>query len=126
MAENVKTLDEIMEGRFIRRVMQQEGQAIDKVQVKYIRGHNFKNPDWITMRRFKATENALEYAQKLKGRFVDMKRIRQGIGKNKTLKTKKNHPIYNKIMYGHLNNIIRELKFGYTDAVKEEMRKLEQ
>lgn len=26
---------------------------------------------------------------------------------------------------GHYNNIVKEMKFGFTDAVKEELRKME-
>jgi hypothetical protein len=120
-----KTVDEIMEGRFIKRVLQDTSKDIDQVQVKYMTTHGFENPDWYSARSFNATESALEFAQKIKGRFVDMKKIMKGRGENKKQQRKKNHPIYNKVMYGHYNNVVRELKFGYTDAIKEEMRKLE-
>jgi hypothetical protein len=56
-----------------------------------------------------------------KHRFVDMKTIQTDKGKKK----KKNHPIYNKIIWEHYNNVIRELSFGFTEAAKEELRKLE-
>jgi hypothetical protein len=120
-----KTVDEIMEGRFIKRVLQDTSKDIDQVQVKYMTTHGFENPDWYSALSFNATESALEFAQKIKGRFVDMKKIMKGRGENKKQQRKKNHPIYNKVMYGHYNNVVRELKFGYTDAIKEEMRKLE-
>jgi hypothetical protein len=51
-----------------------------------------------------------------------MKKISAGMAKHK----KKSHPIYNKIVWGHYNNIVRELAYGYTDAVKAEMRSLEE
>jgi len=35
---------------------------------------------------------------------------------------KKRHAIHNKIIYGHLNNIAREVSVGYTDAVIEELK----
>ena len=50
-----------------------------------------------------------------------MKTIQTDKGKKK----KKNHPIYNKIIWEHYNNVIRELSFGFTEAAKEELRKLE-
>lgn len=126
MPQEALTLDEIMQGRFIKRVLTDASKDIDLAQVKYMTGHDFKDPDWYSSRSFTATESALEFAQKIKGRFVDMKKIMKGRGKNKTKKPKKNHPIYNRIIFGHYNNIVRELKYGYTDAVKEEMKKLEE
>ncbi|MES2484537.1 MAG: hypothetical protein V4581_01115 [Bacteroidota bacterium] len=120
--DEAKTLDEIMEGRFIKRVMTTAAQDIDAAQVKYMGAHGFENTDWFTDRHFKPSESALEYSQKLKHRFVDMKFISKGMEKHK----KKSHPVYNKIIWGHYNNIIRELAYGYTEAVKEEMRNLEE
>lgn len=121
MAE-AKTLDEILEGRFIKRVMTTTAQDIDAAQVQYMDAHGFENTDWFTDRQFTPSESALEYTQKLKHRFVDMKTISAGGERHK----KKSHPVYNKIIFGHYNNIIRELKYGFTDAVKEELRTLEE
>ena len=123
MAE-VKTLDQILEGRFIKRVLKTAGDDMNLAQVKYMDSHGLGQSDLKTNRSFTASESALEYTQRLKHRFIDMKHMTS----QKTEKRikKKNHPIYNKIAYGHYNNIVRELKFGYTDAVKEEMRKLEE
>jgi tRNA-2-methylthio-N6-dimethylallyladenosine synthase len=55
-----------------------------------------------------------------KFRFVDMKKLR---GKNKP--RRKIHPIYNRIIWGHYAQIVKELSFGFTDAIREEMRNLE-
>lgn len=121
MAE-AKTLNEILEGRFIKRVLTTAAQDIDKAQVRYMHGAGFDNPDWFSGRSFEPSESALEYVQRKKHRFVDMKFISKRMARFK----KKSHPIYNKIMYGHYNNIVRELKYGFTDAVKEELRQLEE
>lgn len=123
MADSEKTLDEIMQGRFIRRVLRQESKDINQVQVRYMSGKKF-SADTVNSRSFKVEDNALAYAQKYKHRFMDMKHIRKG--KRKQRVKKKAHPIYNKILYGHYNNIVRELKYGYTDAAKEELKKLEE
>jgi len=121
MESNEKTLNDVLEGRFIRRTMQAAATDINVAQVKYMGSHGFSNPNWITGRTFNATENALNYAQFLKHRFVDMKKISKKMKQYK----KKSHPIYNRIIWGHYNNIIRELSFGFTEAIKEELRGLE-
>ncbi|MFP9114285.1 hypothetical protein ACLI1A_10090 [Flavobacterium sp. RHBU_3] len=126
MAKPEQNHDDILQGRLIKRVLVTEVKEIDQAQVKYIAGKGFKNPDWLSARVFNVENNQLEYKQRLKHRFVDMKRIMKGKGKAKTKKPKKNHPIYNRIIWGHYNNVVRELKYGYTDAVKEEMKKLEE
>jgi len=122
MTDQEKHLNEVLEGRFIKRVMSEESQDINLAQIKYMDSHGFSNQDWRTGRSFVASETALEYSQLLKVRFVDMKSISAGMAKHK----KKSHPIHNRIVYGHYNNIIREMKYGFTDAVKEELRQLEQ
>lgn len=118
-----KELKDILEGRFIKRVMQTAALDINLAQVKYMNtaGFNAEN-SWYSGRSFEATESGLQVAQMLRHRVVDMKFISPGMGRFK----KKSHPIYNKIMYGHYNNIVRELKYGFTDAIKEELRQLEE
>ena len=115
-------LEEALEGRFIKRVLKETATDIDLAQVKYMDSHGFSNPDWKSARNFTVTESALDYTQKLKHRFVDMKRISRNMKPFK----KKPHPIYNKIIWGHYNNIIRDLQFGFTEAVKAELRTLEE
>ena len=83
-----------------------------------------KQPKDVTpaARGFTATETALEYSQKLKHRFVDMKTRKDSKGNKKR---KAQHPIHNKIVWGHYNNIVHELAHGYTDAVKQELKGIE-
>lgn len=121
MTAQEKQLSEVLEGRFIRRVLTAQAHDIDIAQVKYMSGHGFTNPDWLTGRDFNTSENALDYSQKLKHRFVDMKTRESRKGKQR----KKAHPIHNRIIWGHYNNIVRELAYGFTEAVKEELRTLE-
>ncbi|WP_116787616.1 hypothetical protein [Flavobacterium psychrotrophum] len=121
MAE-AKTLDEILEGRFIQRSLQEYAKDVNAAQVKYMDAHHFSNDGWRSGRKFEVNDNNLLYSQMLKHRFVDMKFISAGMEKHK----KKVHPVYNKIIYGHYNNLIRELKYGFVDAVKEDLRKLEE
>lgn len=122
MATTEKTLDEILQGRFVKRVLQEQSKEINLAQVKYISGHKFGSPHWLAARGFTANESALEYAHRLTHRFVDMKTRQTDKGKKK----KKAHPVHNKIIWGHYNNIVRELSYGYTEAVKEELKGLEE
>jgi hypothetical protein len=114
--------DQILEGRFIRRVMQDSSKDIDQAQRKYMSSRSFENEDWYSGRGFIVTENGLDYTHYKKHRFVDMKTRNTKKGKQR----KKAHPIHNRIIWGHYNNIIKELHFGFTNAVKEELRSLEE
>lgn len=62
-------------------------------------------------------------------RFHDMRRdkipgYRATIfGEEATKKRRRQYHIYNRIVWGHYNNIIRELRFGYNDRVRERLAK---
>lgn len=114
--------DQILEGRFIRRVLQDTAKDIDQAQRSYISGRGFENSDWNTDRGFTVNQNELGYTHLKKHRFVDMKTRTSKSGKNR----KKSHPIHNRIIWGHYNNVIKELHFGFTNAIKEELRNLEE
>lgn len=113
--------DQILEGRFIRRVLQDTAKDIDQAQRKYITGRGFENEDWNSGRGFLVSTDTLDYTHLKKHRFVDMKTRMSSKGKNR----KKSHPIHNRVIWGHYNNVIKELHFGFTNAVKEELRNLE-
>jgi hypothetical protein len=113
--------EQILQGRFIRRVMQDSAKDIDQAQRKYMSSRGFENNDWYSGRGFTVTENGLDYTHLKKHRFVDMKMRTSKKGKTR----KKSHPIHNRIIWGHYNNIIKELHFGFTNAIKEELRNLE-
>lgn len=123
LLENRENLsDQILQGRFIRRVMQDVSKDIDQAQRKYMSSRGFENNDWFSDRGFIVTENGLDYTHLKKHRFVDMKTRNTKKGKVR----KKPHPIHNRIIWGHYNNIIKELHFGFTNAIKEELRNLEE
>lgn len=112
--------DHILRKKFIKRTLTTEGQSILKAQKDRMNEANFTNPNFnktkLDVSDFQATFTFVKLH-----RFVDMKsrKTKRGIIK------KQAYPIYNKIIFGHLNNIIKEISFGYTDAVIEEMKKLE-
>ncbi len=112
---------QILERRFIRRVLQDTSKDIDKAQRSYMSGRGFENNDWYSGRGFVVSENTLGYTHLKKHRFVDMKTRTSKKGRNK----KKSHPVHNRIIWGHYNNVIKELHFGFTNAVKEELRNMQ-
>ncbi len=114
--------DQIQERRFIRRVLQDTSKDIDRAQRSYISSRGFNNPNWNSGRGFTVTKNEMGYTHLKKHRFVDMKTRNSKNGK----KRKKSHPIHNKIIWGHYNNVIKELHFGFTNAIKEELRNIEE
>lgn len=119
VALRAKNADHVLKKRFIKRVLTTEGNAILQEQKKRVQG--FRTPSF-----HKTSMNVTDFSVSLQfaklHRFVDMKTRKTKYGQ---IISKKNHPIYNKIIFGQLNNIISEISFGYTDTVIEEMKKLE-
>ena len=64
--------EEILKGRFIKRVFTETAKDIDKAQSKYISGHGFSNPIFQD-REFVSDNNSLQYTHAKALRFVDMK-----------------------------------------------------
>ncbi|WP_372744271.1 hypothetical protein [Lutibacter sp.] len=118
LEERQKTSNAILEGRFIAKVLNENAQEIDKAITAKISG--FSSSFW-SDRNFAVQNTTLVYTTKLQHRFLDMK-TRQ---KNGTINRKKNYAIHNKPIFGHLNNIIRELNFGFTEAIKNDLTKLD-
>ena len=113
--------DPILERRFIKQTLQDAGTDIDKAQQRLMSSRGFESNDWYSGRSFIASGDSLEYTHLSKHRFVDMKSRTSSKG---TLR-KKNHPVHNRIIWGHYNNIIKELHFGFTHAVQEQLRQIQ-
>lgn len=111
---------DILERRFIRKVLQDVSKDIDTAQRQFLSSRGFENQDWYSERGFAVRENEMAYTHLKKHRFVDMKTRSTKKGKVR----KKQHAIHNKIIWGHYNNVVKELHFGFTHAVQEELRKL--
>ena len=111
---------DILEKRFIKKTLQDVSQDIDKAQRNYMSSRGFENNDWFNDRGFKVSEGQLDYTHLKKHRFVDMKMRDSQKGKRR----KKSHPIHNRILWGHYNNIIKELHFGFTHSVQEQLMKI--
>lgn len=111
LEQRQKTAEAIAKGRFVKHVLSQESKAIDKNVKENMSG--FNSSFW-SQRNFSVTNNKLTYTTLKQHRFVDMKTRLSTAGLSK----KKRHVIHNKPIFGHLNNIIRELNIGFTEAVK--------
>ncbi len=113
--------DAILKGIFVRRELQEEAQDIKADQTSLMQRRGFKTSNFYSKRTMSVDDTALRYDHLAKHRFVDMRRRNTLSGSKK----KKSHPIHNRILYGHANNIVKRLSFGYTSAVIEEMKLLE-
>lgn len=108
------TREAIIEGRFITHVLQGEARELDQDIEKRTSG--FNSPFWKD-RRFTVTGNRLSYQHARGHRFVDI-RTRQS---EKGIRKKRSYQVHNKPIFGHANQIVKEISFGLTDAVKEQM-----
>ena len=112
--------DDVLQGRFVRKVLTETGKDIDQAQSRYMSSRGFSENGW-NDRDFTITDNSLQYSHLKRHRFVDMKTRTVGGVK----KSKKSHPIHNRIIYGHYNNLVRELAYGFTEEIKQQLLKME-
>lgn len=111
---------DVLESRFIRKVLTEEGQSIDNAQSKLIASRRFESSKWAN-RSFKVTDTSYVYTHLGPHRFVDMRTRNTAVGK----KRKKNHPLHNRIIFSHYNNMVKEFTFGFTASVKQQLRQIE-
>lgn len=115
---NEPKLDGLLKDRFIRRTLMEVGDEIDEDMLQ--RMSSFSN-ETKSGRDFNTQSTTLQYSHQKRHRFIDMKTRNTKTG---TIK-KKSYSIHNRILYGHINDIITRIKFGFTDDVKKEMMKLD-
>ena len=119
LQERQKRAEEILQGKFINRKLEETSKEIDKLQTQGM--SDFRSSFW-NNRSFSVSNGKLTYKHDKRHRFVDMKtRMRKDGSKNR----KKSRAIHNKIIWGQYNYLTRELAYGYTDAVKAEIQALE-
>ena len=118
LQERQKRAEEILQGKFIQRKLEETSKEIDRLQTQEM--SDFRSSFW-NNRAFSVSNGKLTYKHDKRHRFVDMKTRNTPKGKVR----KKSHPIHNRIIWGHYNNIIKELHFGFTNAVKEELRNIQ-
>lgn len=118
LQERQKRAEEILQGKFIQRKLEETSKEIDKLQTQGM--SDFRSSFW-NNRAFNVSNGKLTYKHDKRHRFVDMKtRMRKEGSKNR----KKSRAIHNKIIWGQYNYLTRELAYGYTDAVKAEIQSL--
>lgn len=113
--------DEILQGRFVKRVFQETAISIDKDVSATMSKRGFQSPEW-ERRTFQTSDTVLAYQHLIKNRFVDIRTRNTKDGKRK----KKSHPVHNRIIFGHYGEVIKELSFGFTEAVREELLTIEE
>ena len=118
LQERQKRAEEILQGKFIQRKLEETSKEIDRLQTQGM--SDFRSSFW-NNRSFSVSNGKLTYKHDKRHRFVDMKtRMRKDGSKNR----KKSRAIHNKIIWGQYNYLTRELAYGYTDAVKAEIQSL--
>lgn len=110
--------EEILQGKFIRRALDETASEIKKLQDNKM--SNFKSSFW-NDRTFSVSGNTLTHKHDKRQRFVD---IRTRTNSNGSKSPKKNYRVHNKIIWGQYNNLTRELAYGYTEAVKQDLLSL--
>lgn len=116
LEKRTRTRESVLKRAFIQTILREEGEEIKEAQEKNMGSFSSDSKGG---RSFTANDNVLLYKHKPKHRFIDMKRRKTKDG----IKNKKRHNIHNRPIYGVLNNIISRLSYGYTDEVKDQMRK---
>lgn len=109
------TTDQLLQQRFIGKILREEAAEIDQAQRKMMASRGFTSRDTINGRTFSVTDTVLQYQHLKKHRYIDMsRRMVQGDSKKKVA-----HPIHNRILFGFANNIVRRLSFEYTDRMRD-------
>lgn len=119
LKERADKMEEILQGRFIRRALQDTARSIDKIQSKNMSG--FKQDFW-NNRSFTVNDGIMIHKHDKRQRFLDMRRR---TNKDGSKNPKKSRVVHNKIIYGTYNYLVRELANGFTEAVKQELRTID-
>lgn len=112
--------NDVLKKRYIQKVLSEQGNEMIQAQNKVMRQRGFTTSSFYD-NSFSVSNDTLQLDILKLHRFVDMSSRESANGKHK----KKSHPIYNRIIFGHLPNIVNDLSFGFTDAVIQELKQLE-
>ena len=119
LANRSQNSDDILKGRFIRQQLQQTAKEIEQASSGKMAG--FSSSFW-NDRSFSVTDNEMNYEHLKVHRWIDM-RTRANKDGSKT--KKKSYPIHNRIVMGQYNQLTKELAYGFTQEVKNQLFKLE-
>lgn len=111
------------EKRFVQLTLKEEGQEIVQAHKKAI--NRFLSQDTgrtgqsINMQvKPQGMGAELQITHLARQRFLDMKTRETKSGK----KRKRAFPIHNRILWGHLNQIVGRLKYGFTEEIKRTLQ----
>jgi len=109
----------ILEKKFIRKKLEETSQEIQRVQDSRMASFN---SDFWNNRKFSVTDNQLDLEHLKVHRFVDMRRrtLKDGAKINK-----KSYPIHNRVVMGQYSQLTRELAYGFTEEVKNQLRQMQ-
>lgn len=110
--------DELLKQKFISRILLEESGDIKTAQTKEMTSKGFQSRKLLSDRHFSVNGNTMTYEHDMIHRFVDMSTRTTGAGKRRKIA----HPIHNKILFGHANNVVRRLSFEYTSRMKEMLK----
>ena len=119
----------IIEGRFIKHVLDDQADEILKDSKRGMKG--FTSAKW-NKNKMQVDGNTMTYDTIAATRFIDMKTRRSKGYQRGSRKVpggkrkKKNYIVHNKPIFRHKKFIVRTLSFGFTDEIKENFRKLVQ
>lgn len=116
-----KTSEDIAKGRFIAAVLKKNARVIDADIQKRINRASFNSSFWSDRSFIVSNDGVMTYKHRPQHRFVDMKTRQTNSG----IIRKKRYRIHNNVLFGHANNILRELAFGFTKSIKEELMQLD-
>lgn len=109
--------NDLLEKRFIAHILREEAKELDQNQLKLMISRGFKTTQFFNNRGFNVVDdNKLQYTHPLELRFIDMK---SRTSKSGVKSKKKSYPVHNKPLFAMMNNIIRRLRFEYTDKMKQ-------
>lgn len=111
---------------FIKRVLQEEGREIDKLQVsaidKYLhfRTGRLRDDRKQMVEQQSGMDGKLTLLHPIRERFLDIKP--KNISSRKNRKRRKAYPIHNRIIFGRLNKIAYKLNYHLTKEVADEIK----
>ena len=111
--------DKVIEGRFVKHTLEEAGRKLLQAQGNAMTG--MRSAFWQN-RSISVTDNVMKYQHLKQHRYLDMRTRAQADG---TKTKKKSRVIHNKIVMGHYAGIVKELSFGFTDAIKQQFAALE-
>lgn len=102
----------VIEQKYIEQVLKEEAQNIESAQDDIFSNRNISNVIRST-RSFSVNDKTLTLRHHIRQRFDDMKKVR--------FLKQKSTGAHNKVIWGHFNNIIFKLAYGYTKDVKNQI-----